>query len=242
MAALRVLSFNVSGDEVPHTYQNRGIKKWDAFAALLADTRPHLLALQEASENIINRIEQDTTFQLLTTADSHCLKVATFVDECAAVLSAVNEKKPPLCMTPFKFHTDLKPSVFVNCHLPPYNDGAASRLQMLEAVSNAVLPFFHKALVCGDMNMREPETGAVTKLGLRDAFLLSGSPNEHKFTWDSLHNDFHPKNGSFRGFRCRFDRVFLKNMAVTSFEVQRGRLLQVPGYISDHYALFTSCI
>ncbi|KAJ3215878.1 Tyrosyl-DNA phosphodiesterase 2 [Dinochytrium kinnereticum] len=220
--------------------------------------RPHFLALQEISQATLRRIENETTFQLLGTAKSHCLEVATFVDMSFIELGQILDKHElpeeygslasqfdhlPISITPFRLFSDDTPSVFINCHLPPFADGAQSRFDILHSLSNTVLPVFSQGIICGDMNMREAETSSVCKLGVKDAFLLAKSPKDHKFTFDSLENEFHPKEGSFPGFRCRFDRIFLMNMGVKKFELVKGELHSagVKAFISDHYGIF-ACI
>jgi endonuclease/exonuclease/phosphatase family metal-dependent hydrolase len=129
------------------------------------------------------------------------------------------------------------------CHLYPGPSEASRRAAQLAGILSSILSHNPAADACiviaGDMNMRESETGVALQLGLpiglKDAWLLSGSHPSVKFTWNSKVNQY---LADWFGFTCRFDRVFVSSgVQVHGFSLVGDQPVEgQPGhYLSDHF-------
>lgn len=124
---------------------------------------------------------------------------------------------------------------------------------MRDKVENGYSTFF-----AGDTNLRESEVSAkqiqkvlpsnqqlnkkpktaLNKFG--DAWVLAGSPDNHKFTWDVAKNDNLSFNADFKP-RARYDRAFTlspsKNERISQFRLVGLDRLECGKFISDHWGL-----
>jgi len=118
----------------------------------------------------------------------------------------------------------------VSIHLTPFNFCANKRLEELKEIVDSC---GINALIMGDFNMRKNELSAMERLGLREMTGLFKVP----YTWDSTINKF---NGpTTYGFRCMFDRVFIKGNPPLISNIERDMFpdREENTYLSDHFGL-----
>ena len=132
--------------------------------------------------------------------------------------------------------------LFGSCHLEPFKEHSSTRFAQLNAIAQ-IGAFYDSLVLGGDFNMRKAEEPKIEKeLQLVDAWKESGSDKRTRDTWNSNINHYH-KNGF--GFACRFDRVYLRNVAhVSSFGLVAHQPLESGRfgsnyYLSDHFGIVT---
>lgn len=244
---LSLLTWNLAGDALPY---GRTLTQDDKSTMILAEIRrcvPDILLIQEscfsnsfwtdigyARAGLSAKTHGDGVTEILYNTSSCRLRHAWNVPANWPLPFAGPKDIYDFPIARFDLQGGTEITV-VSVHLAAGTQGAQQRSTQLRVLKQSLKDVTTPLIIAGDTNMRESETrDACTTLACHDAFIEYGSPDAQKFTWDSFKNCYY-ENGI--KFKARFDRVFCKNLTVSSFRLV-GNVPVHNSYASDHFGLF----
>lgn len=123
----------------------------------------------------------------------------------------------------------------MTAHMESLRDGSRARKAQLSAVMAALDAAGRPAVFGGDTNLRDAEVPPLADA--RDAWRLSGAPEDRRYTWDLVRNRNKTMPGGRRP-RARYDRVFVSGCRVASFDLIGEAALPGGGmWPSDHFGI-----
>jgi endonuclease/exonuclease/phosphatase family metal-dependent hydrolase len=234
---LKVLTWNLAGDDLHASFHFDLETKYEKIALEVEKHKPDILNLQETT--IPHEIWEDLGYKLCGSTRSHGSGlVELWYRSESCQLDTHLSVKPDLGSTKYAFPIAQFSGKFgkvtvCNIHLYPGKDNAKKRLDKLGSISEAI-GHHNPVIIMGDANMRDFETDdACRMLGMQDVYNGDINYLDVRFTWDGFKNEFHSE--SFR-FRCRFDRIFIKNLVCYSLDFVGNEEIN-DAYLSDHFGL-----
>lgn len=232
-----IISWNISGNDLPANAQiNIDLEtKWELIAQEMKSNSPKILALQEipmpelavvyAEQMDLVAVEAIQTHEGYTALAIPKIwkdKIQHIVKTGAAVGCTI------------KMEDELW--AIISIHLAPSKNMAPIRFAQLKNVVELINSRCDRVIIAGDTNMRKSENSSISGLGLQDAYYLSNSPKEHRWTWDSYKNPYHANSYAFT---VRFDKILLKQWHVNSFQLIGTKPIEKGVYLSDHFGIFS---
>lgn len=124
--------------------------------------------------------------------------------------------------------TPLGPLRACTAHLESEREGARERRLQAAFVARWLADGEGPAVFAGDTNLRDAEAAEVAELAaLTDAWEAAGRPDDHRFTWRAGRGPA----------RARYDRVWVRDLAVTGFSLSGEVAPGLEGAPSDHLAV-----
>lgn len=245
--SLSLMTWNLAGHALPY---GKNLTGDDKSAMILAEVRrcyPDILLIQESSfphsfwkdigyerAGRPAKTHGDGVTEILYKVSSCQLRQAWNVPAQWPLPFAGPKDIYDFPIARFRCHDGREVTV-VSVHLAAGSQGVLLRSTQLRLMQQTLKHVTTPLIIAGDTNMRESETQDACKtLGCDDAFIECGSPDAHKFTWDSFKNRYY-ENGM--NFKARFDRIFCKDLSVSSFCLV-GNIPIHNSYASDHFGLF----
>lgn len=256
MQSLRVLTFNVSGENCS-ALAPRGFglpAKYAAIAQLILEERPELLTLQEVFPNAAAPLAEALLlagYEPCGSVKSHCGYTQLWAEARLQARQYSEAGPVAIARIPLPLAAqgggaagpagDAEPGplrylYFAGCHLEPFADGAPFRLMQVEDALRAVPPR-SRLILAGDCNMRNAENESVEALGLADAFQQLGRPQDANFSWNTRVNTYY--GDDTRAYTARYDRVYMRGLSAAELRLVADKE-QTPGrgdFLSDHFGL-----
>lgn len=233
---LRVVTQNVSFFEKSHAAP-RDFDPLPKFTRELMLGDPHVICLQQGTENDDEAYETRLLpgYKLVGRVESHEGHTMLFVKEFLIPFTTAIPVSGPAVLARIKF-ANHQHVVVGTCHFVHSKEGAVERLaHTREMLSHCVTQ--DMVLIAADFGIRKGEDESFEALNLVDAWKDAGADNRKRFTWNSFRNKYHECE-FLRGRTGRYDRIYLRGLAVESFELADKQVSEEDGhYLSDHFGL-----
>ena len=111
----------------------------------------------------------------------------------------------------------------MTAHMESQKAGSTMRIEQAKTIIKHMQHCKMPCLFAGDTNLRKKEWQAVETNGIEDAWSASGSPKQHKTTWEN------------KPYKARYDRAWLKDIKIKQFETfGRETVKGLKMHPSDH--------
>ena len=242
MSQIKILSWNISSDSISISSSNGWniIKNHHAILGNIIIEECDIICLQECNEQFIELMEHKySRITLLSKSRSHYQFTATYINNnLLEYYKGIYYNNEGVII--IKLLINHKIIYIVNCHLFPGSNAQSSRQLQLSRALQSIKKDMNKKnyyyVIVGDMNIREYETNDIlSKYNVSDYY----NPID-KYTWNSYINIY---NRDTKPYKCRFDRIFVKNDESDNISVNDIKLIgnesikNKKHYLSDHFGL-----
>jgi len=242
MSNLKILSWNISSDNISISsgFDWNIIKNHHGILGNIIIGEYDIICLQECNQQFIELLQRKyNNITFLSKSKSHYQYTVTYIN------NNLLENYKGICYNDegiinIKLYMNNKYIYIINCHLFPGSNSQSLRKLQLHRVMNSIKKDIDNNnclyIIIGDMNLREYETNDIlNKYNVIDFY----NPID-KYTWNSYINIF---NKDSKPYKCRFDRIFVKNDEDDNISVNDIQLIgnqpikNRKHFLSDHFGL-----